>query len=129
MTEYKTLVFEDSASGRGEMGRQLDLYSKAGWKIKSKETTQQGWDFGKTCCLASLFLPLALLGKKSNVITVILERNSSKANKKLDEEIEAEIDADEEESESVRVTKIIVITIIGIIFFWILFKIGTSNSY
>lgn len=76
MKELKTLVFEDSAQGRTEMGKQLDYLAKLGWEIKSKETTQQGWDAGKTCCLGVLFLPLALLGKQSNVITVILERES-----------------------------------------------------
>ena len=73
--EYKTLVFEDSHQGRRqEMAKELDLLANDGWELKSKEVTQQGWDFGKTCCLGILFLPLALLGKKSNVIQVIMER-------------------------------------------------------
>lgn len=72
--EYKTLTFEDSLQGRQEMAQEIDRLSNQGWELKSKEVTQQGWDFGKTCCLGVLFLPLALLGKKSNVIQVIMER-------------------------------------------------------
>lgn len=87
MKELKTLVFEDSIHGRAEMGEQLDYYSKLHWEVKSKETTTQGWDAGKTCCLGALFLPLALLGKQSNVITVVLERESTPETKKLDEEM------------------------------------------
>ena len=72
--EYKTLTFEDNVQGRREMAQEIDLLANQGWEVKSKEVTQQGWDFGKTCCLGFLFLPLALLGKKSNVIQVIMER-------------------------------------------------------
>jgi len=72
--EYKTLTFEDSVQGRREMAQEIDLLSNQGWEVKSKEVTQQGWDFGKTFCLGYLFLPLALLGKKSNVIQVMMER-------------------------------------------------------
>jgi len=72
--EYRTLVFEDSHQGRREMAQEIDLLANQGWELKSKEVTQQGWHFGKTCCLGILFLPLALLGKESNVIQVIMER-------------------------------------------------------
>ncbi|OGM14385.1 hypothetical protein A3D84_04160 [Candidatus Woesebacteria bacterium RIFCSPHIGHO2_02_FULL_42_20] len=56
------------------MGQWMDELANTGWEVKSKEVTQQGWDFYKTCCLGALFLPLALLGKKENVIQVIMER-------------------------------------------------------
>lgn len=72
--EYKTLTFEDTLKGRQEMAQEIDLLSNQGWELKSKEVAEQGWAFGKTCCLGILFLPLALLGKKSNVIQVIMER-------------------------------------------------------
>jgi len=72
--EYKTLTFEDTEQGRREMGQEIDLLSNQGWEIKSKEVTQQGWGVGRTCCLGFLFLPLALLGKKSNVIQIVMER-------------------------------------------------------
>lgn len=77
--EYKTLVFEDSFKGRSEMGKEIDRLSNMGWELESKETTQQGWAFGKTCCFGCLFLPLALLGKKSNVIQVIMKREKEEA--------------------------------------------------
>ena len=73
--EYKTLTFEDTLNGRKKMAVEIDRWANEGWQIKSKEVSQQGWDGGKTCCLGCLFLPLALLGKKSNVITVIMERD------------------------------------------------------
>lgn len=72
--EYKTLTFEDTFQGRQEMAQEIDLLSNQGWELKSKEVTPQGWDTGKTCLLGLLFLPLALLGKKSNVIQVVMER-------------------------------------------------------
>lgn len=81
--EYKTLTFEDTAKGRAEMGRQIDNLANAGWEIKSKDVTEQGWDFGKTACLGCLFLPLALLGKKPNVIQVVMERDREKEGGKL----------------------------------------------
>lgn len=72
--EYKTLVFEDTQEGRGKMAAEIDRLAGEGWEVKSKEVSQQGWSAGKTCLLGCLFLPLALLGKKHNVITVIMER-------------------------------------------------------
>lgn len=75
--EYKTLTFEDSIQGRSDMAREVDLLSNQGWEMKSKEVTQQGWDFGKTACLGCIFFPLALLGKKENVIQVIMEREKA----------------------------------------------------
>jgi len=41
---------------------------------EKQRVTQQGWSATKTCLLGCLFLPLALLGKKDNVIAVIMER-------------------------------------------------------
>lgn len=76
--EYKTLTFVDTAAGRKEMGEQIDQLANEGWELKGKEVTQQGWDTGKTACLGCLFLPLALLGKKDNVIQVIMERVKSR---------------------------------------------------
>ena len=85
--EYKTLTFDDNEDGRKEAEEQVNFYAKYGWELKSKETIQQGWSFGKTCCLGIIFLPLALLGKKSNTIQIILEREISPKNKKLDAEM------------------------------------------
>ena len=75
--EYKTLVFQDTMQGRKQMAAEIDRLSAEGWEVKSKEVTQQGWSATKTCLLGCLFLPLALLGKKDNVITVIMERERS----------------------------------------------------
>ncbi len=72
--EYKTLVFEDTVVGRKRMAGEIDKWANEGWEVKSKEVSDQGWDAGKTCCLGALFLPLALLGKKEKIITLIMER-------------------------------------------------------
>ena len=72
--EYKTLVFEDTVVGRKKMASEIDKWANEGWEVKSKEVSDQGWDAGKTCCLGALFLPLALLGKKEKIITLIMER-------------------------------------------------------
>ncbi|MCX6812782.1 MAG: hypothetical protein NTW79_04195 [Candidatus Berkelbacteria bacterium] len=53
----------------------LDSLLKQGWQIKSSANQSQGYSFGKTCCLGSCFLPLALLGRKSDVMEYILERD------------------------------------------------------
>lgn len=73
--EYQTLTFEDTNSGRAKMNRTIQQMATQGWRVHSKETSQQGYDAGKTCCLGCLFLPLALLGKSNNKITVIFERD------------------------------------------------------
>jgi hypothetical protein len=72
--EYKTLTYQDNLEGRRKMGLDIDQLANDGWEIKSSESVKQGWDGGKTCLLGCLFLPLALLGKKDNVLQVIMER-------------------------------------------------------
>lgn len=80
--EYKTLTFVDNEAGRREMATAMDEYSNEGWILKNKEVSQQGWAFGKTCCLGCLFLPLALLGKKEGIITIVFEREKDEKRKK-----------------------------------------------
>ena len=75
--EYKTSIFEDTVKGRKQMAADIDQLSNEGWEITSKEVSKQGFSPGKTCCLGAIFLPLALLGKKDNIITVIMERERS----------------------------------------------------
>lgn len=75
--EYQTLTFEDTGSGRAKMNSTIQQMATQGWKVHSKETAQQGYSGGKTCCLGVIFLPLALLGKKNSIITVIFERDTA----------------------------------------------------
>ena len=75
--EYKTLFFKDTNSGRKKMEKDISELAQDGWEVKSKETTQEGWKFGKTCCLGVIFLPLALLGRKESTIQVIMEREAT----------------------------------------------------
>lgn len=72
--EYKTLVFPDTIKGRTTMAEEIDKFANDGWELKDKEVSDQGWSGGKTFVLGAVFLPLALLGKKDKVITLIMER-------------------------------------------------------
>ncbi len=81
--EYKTLIYQDNLEGRTKMASEIDTLAQDGWQIKSKEVASQGWDAGSTCCLGCLFLPLALLGKKDNIITVIMEREKKETPAKV----------------------------------------------
>ncbi len=72
--EYKTLIYKDNALGHQEMAADIERLGNEGWEIQSKEVVQQGFSFGKTCCLGCIFLPLALLGKKENSIQIIFQR-------------------------------------------------------
>lgn len=46
------------------MQRGIREMEKYGWQVVSTEAVDQGYSFSKTCCLAVIFLPLALLGRK-----------------------------------------------------------------
>lgn len=73
--EYRTFVFDDNTKGRNDMANTIETMADDGWKLHSKEVTDQGFDFVKTCCLGCIFLPLALLGQKNRKITLIMERD------------------------------------------------------
>lgn len=75
--EYKTLVYKDNEFGHQEMAEDIARLGAEGWEIQSKEVVQQGFSFGKTCCLGCIFLPLALLGRKENTIQLILQREKA----------------------------------------------------
>jgi len=60
----------------GKKTQELDFYLLNGWTIKSQTTLSQGWAGGKTACLGCLFLPLALLGKKPDIIEYVIEKNN-----------------------------------------------------
>ena len=52
-----------------------------GWQVKNTSSQEQGYDAGKTCCLGCLFFPLALLGKKQDVLEYVLEKEPEKKTK------------------------------------------------
>ncbi|MFH1407513.1 MAG: hypothetical protein ABIG91_00525 [Patescibacteria group bacterium] len=60
----------------GKKTQELDFYLLNGWTIKSKTTLPQGWAVGKTALLGLVFLPLALLGRKPNVVEYVIEKNN-----------------------------------------------------
>ena len=72
--EYKTFTFPDTPNGRNRMENTINDLAYEGWSLKSKEVSSQGYSCGSTCCWGCLFLPLALLGKKKNLIHVTMER-------------------------------------------------------
>lgn len=79
--EYKTHIYKDNEVGHREMAADIERLGNEGWEIQSKEVVQQGFSFGKTCCLGCIFLPLALLGKKDNTIHVIFQRDKIEVEK------------------------------------------------
>lgn len=103
--EYKTLVYNDDSKGRSEMARAINRLSAEGWTIKSKDVAPQNYTFGKTCCLGCIFLPLALLGKKKNAITLIMERHDSNKHQASAEINSIDTKVDEYESSIVDKTK------------------------
>lgn len=57
------------------MAYRINELAAQGWVMKSNTVLPQGYDFGRTCCLGCLFLPLALLGRNKNLIQVVMERD------------------------------------------------------
>jgi hypothetical protein len=55
-------------SSRREAESDMPRWKSLGWSVSDFKVNnkQQGWSFFKTCCLGAIFLPLALLGKKSD---------------------------------------------------------------
>src|SRR6266404_4556831 len=85
MKEYRTYHLPDNNSGRTKMEEILNQLAKLGWILKSKEVSNEGYDKFKTAALGAVFLPLALLGRKENVISLIFEREKSHENDVLDD--------------------------------------------
>ncbi len=52
--EYKTLIYKDNALGHQQMAADIERLGNEGWEIQSKEVVQQGFSFGKTCCLGCI---------------------------------------------------------------------------
>ncbi len=60
MIETK-IVFYNSEKA---MQKGIQHEQRLGWTVASTEAVQGGYSAGKTCCLAVIFFPLALLGRK-----------------------------------------------------------------
>jgi len=70
--QYETRVVKyvsDKASQKG-----ITKMTKQGWEVVSVTPVDQGYAKGKTCCLAIVFLPLALFGKKPTAMSVVYRR-------------------------------------------------------
>ena len=52
----------------------LNNLLRQGWRIVSSTNQSQGWSVGKTVVYGALWLPLALKGRKPDVIEYVLER-------------------------------------------------------
>ena len=57
------------------MQRGIRGMERAGWQVLSTEAVDQGYGCLATGCLGAIFLPLALLGKKSNKYKVTYQRS------------------------------------------------------
>lgn len=49
----------------------------SGWEVLETETLSGNYGCAKTACFGCLFLPLALLGKKSDQFKVVYKRKKS----------------------------------------------------
>jgi len=58
------------------MQKGITKMQKKNWEVVNVETVTQGFGCLKTGCLGMLFLPLALLGKKSNRYSVMYRRST-----------------------------------------------------
>jgi predicted amidophosphoribosyltransferase len=67
-TKVVTYVNEHS------MQRDIQKRELMGWKVVSVQRVPQGYAAGKTCCLAIIFVPLALFGKKKDVFQVTYQQ-------------------------------------------------------
>lgn len=56
------------------MQKGIQKMQRQGWEVHSTQVVQQGYSFSKTCCLAVIFLPLALLGRKPNQYQVTYQK-------------------------------------------------------
>jgi len=59
---------------KGSRDPQVKKLLASGWRITSTHSQSQGYNANKTCCLGCLFLPLALLGKKKDLVEYVLEK-------------------------------------------------------
>ncbi|MCC2631905.1 MAG: hypothetical protein K0S20_604 [Patescibacteria group bacterium] len=67
-------ILRVQANNRNQQ-RELNDLLESGWTIKSSSSMSQGYSAGSVCCLGCIFLPLALLAKKPDIIEYILEKN------------------------------------------------------
>lgn len=70
MTETKVVIYRSPR----DMDKGIKKMQKQGWEVASTETIDQGWSCAKVGCLAIIFFPLALLGKKPKAYKVEYRR-------------------------------------------------------
>jgi len=68
--ETKVLFYDNEKA----MQKGIAKMQKKGWEVVDTEVVEQGYGCLKTGCFGLLFLPLALLGKKSNRYKVVYRR-------------------------------------------------------
>lgn len=70
------------------MGDTIERMSKDGWEIRNSNNVGHGYSAVKTFALGSIFLPLALLGRKGNTIELVMEKDVTKESIKKEEDLE-----------------------------------------
>lgn len=71
-TQYETRVVTYVSDRSAKSG--IAKMESKGWEVVSVESIDRGYAKGKTCCLAILFFPLALLGKKPAATRVVYRK-------------------------------------------------------
>ena len=75
MKEFKTLKFENNATGQRAKIEALAQASKEGWVVVSETIEPGKFNGGKACCLFIIFAPCAFLaGSSDGFIHVTLSR-------------------------------------------------------
>lgn len=75
MIEYETkIVFYNK---RYNMEDGIKTMQAGGWEVVDTEVIRGSYEFGKTCCLGILFLPLALLGRGKDKYKVQYRRRQA----------------------------------------------------
>jgi len=72
MTSTLVKTYHSDRAMRSDIKRM----ERKGWSVSSVQRVGQGWGVAKTAVLGLVFLPLALLGKKRDIIQVVYRREA-----------------------------------------------------
>ncbi len=72
--QLKRIVSIKFYNSENQMTSDLNIMQLSGWEVIDTEFIDRGYGCMKTGCLGSIFLPLALAGKKSKQIKVTYQR-------------------------------------------------------
>ena len=77
MAQYKSLQFENNASGQAAKIQAINAHARAGWRVVSESITPGNFKGEQACCFFMIFAPCAFLaGSTEGTINVTLEHPS-----------------------------------------------------